>query len=69
MGISVEAWDRAVNRAVDRAEAGTLRADVVRLRGAGGGLVSRSGKPRDKVMEGVWDPTRTLIFTQTPTPA
>ena len=28
MGISVEAWDRAVNRAVDRAEAGTLRADA-----------------------------------------
>ena len=50
-------------------EVGTLRADVARLRGAGGGLVSRSGKPRDKVMEGVWDPTRTLILTQTPTPA
>jgi len=34
-------------------DASTLRADVARLRGAGGGLVSRSGKPRDKVMEGV----------------
>ena len=28
LGISVEAWDRAVNRAVDRAEAGTLRAEA-----------------------------------------
>jgi hypothetical protein len=35
-------------------DASTLRADVARLRGVGGGLVSRSGKPRDKVMEGVW---------------
>ena len=35
-------------------DAGTLRADVARLRGAGGRLVSRSGKPRDKVMEDVW---------------
>ena len=45
-------------------DAGTLRADVARLRGAGGGLVSRSGKPRDKVMEDVW--LGSLLFRDPP---
>ena len=44
-------------------DAGTLRADVARLRGAGG-LVSRSGKPKTKVMEDVW--LGSLLFRDPP---
>ena len=43
---------------------GTLRSDVARLRSVGGGLVSRSGKPRDKVMEDVW--LGSLLFRDPP---
>ena len=44
-------------------DAGTLHNDVARLRGAGG-LVSRSGKPKTKVMEDVW--LGSLLFRDPP---
>ena len=43
---------------------GTLPADVARLRAAGDSLVSRSGKPQDRVMEDIW--LGSLLFRDPP---